>query len=107
TGQHAPTVGIRQKRRPGLCYRLPGDGGHQDNIEFGMIHMRSCKGTPTMSRGRLVERPEKRRGLVGSSFASAQGGHLLILEGGAFAGESTLPNGSNAFLQALFTIQPK
>ncbi len=40
--------------------------------------------------------PRKRRGLVGSSRASAQGGHLLILESGAFAVKSTLPNGSNA-----------
>src|SRR5712691_245399 len=72
-----------------------------------MIHMRSCEGTPAMPRGRLVERPEKRRGLVGSSLASAQGGHLLILKGGAFAVKSTLPYGSNALPQALFTIQPK
>ncbi len=49
-----------------------------------------------MSRGRLVERPEKRRGLVGRSFASAQGGHLLILKGGAFAVK-----------HPLLTVQPK
>ena len=38
-----------------------------------------------MSWRRLVERPEKRCRRVGRSFASAQGRHLLILEGGAFA----------------------
>jgi hypothetical protein len=72
-----------------------------------MVHMRSGEGTPTMSRSRLVERPEKGCGLVGRPLASAQRVYLLILEGSAFAVKGALSNGRNTLLQALFTIQPK